>query len=160
MLLLALFACDPASEQACDNAQAEGPSLTVGTGETAFESLNDGEELRWVFGSQGGFHVWGSLRASGIVQGASDNLDDPDNPKVSFIVADGETELAGFHDIPHHVAGGSPASWEYLGDRLIFYETDEDYLYGLPVVMRATVADACGTTLEAEANVVLAGDPG
>lgn len=159
MLLLALLACDPTSEQACAEAKAAGPALSVGTGETSFETLQDGDKLRWVFGSQGGFHVWGSLRAAGIVQGTSDNLDDPDNPKVSFVVADGETELAGFHNIPHHVAGGSPASWEYLGDRLIFYETDQEYLDGLPVVMRATVLDACGTELTAEANVVLQADP-
>lgn len=159
MLLLILFACDPTSEEACADAAAAGPALEVGTGETSFETLNDGDELQWVFGSQGGFHVWGSLRASGIVQAASDSLDDPDNPLVSFVVLDGETEIAGFHDLPHHFTAATAATLESLGDRLIFYETDEAYLDGLAVVMHAEVVDACGTTLGGDINVVLKADP-
>ena len=69
-----LMACDPASDDACKAAAAQGPELTLGTGETSFVSLADGDRVGWDYGSQGGQHVWAALRVKGIVQGLSSSI--------------------------------------------------------------------------------------
>lgn len=156
MLLLALFAaCDPTSDEACAAAAEKPQELTVGTGELTFQSLADGDKVGLTYGSQGGVHVWGSLRVSGIVQGTSDSLADPDNPLVSFVIKDGDTEIAGFHELPHHFLVRLDGTWEFLGDRLIFYENDLASYAGVPLTMRATLTDKCGTELADETDVLL-----
>ena len=156
MLFLAIFAaCDPTSDEACAAAAEKRQSLTVGTGELTFEALEDGDKVGLTYGSQGGVHVWGSLRVSGIVQGSSDSLADEDNPLVSFVIKDGDTEIAGFHDLPHHFLVRLDGTWESLGDRLIFYEGDVSAYADVPLTMRATLTDKCGTELAAETDVLL-----
>jgi hypothetical protein len=41
-------------------------TLEIGTGEVAFESVTDRQEVPLVFGSQGGHHVWISFRVTGF----------------------------------------------------------------------------------------------
>ena len=41
-------------------------TLEIGTGESQFEGLTDGQEVELIYGAQGGYHVWLSLRAEGI----------------------------------------------------------------------------------------------
>jgi len=43
-----------------------GAELTLGTGEARFEVVGPGAELPLVAGSQGGFHVWLSMRVRGL----------------------------------------------------------------------------------------------
>jgi hypothetical protein len=38
----------------------------VGTGEWAFEPIEDEQEVELVAGSQGGYHIWVSMRAMGL----------------------------------------------------------------------------------------------
>lgn len=42
-------------------------SLEIGTGTWRFEPIADGQEIPLVRGAQGGWHVWVSLRAAGMV---------------------------------------------------------------------------------------------
>ena len=42
------------------------PFVEIGTGEVRFETLTDGQEAPTVYGIQGGYHIWGSVRATGI----------------------------------------------------------------------------------------------
>jgi hypothetical protein len=42
------------------------PRLELGTGEVQFERLIDGQEAPTVYGIQGGYHIWGSVRATGM----------------------------------------------------------------------------------------------
>ncbi len=155
MFLLALFACDPTSNEACQKAAEEPQALTIGTGETTFTDLSDGDTVGLVYGAQGGIHVWGSLRVSGIVQGASDSLADKNNPLVSYVLKDGDTEVAGFHDLPHHFTVKLDGTWEFLADRLIFFENDLSGYDGVPLTMHASLVDACGTELSADTDVLL-----
>ena len=54
-MLLLLIACSPVE-----------PSLTLGTGLTAFQPLEDGDEVALIYGPQGGWHVDVALRTTGI----------------------------------------------------------------------------------------------
>lgn len=41
-------------------------AVEIGTGDQSFEPLADGDPVTMVHGPQGGWHVWGSLRATGF----------------------------------------------------------------------------------------------
>lgn len=155
ILLLALLGCDPTSETACAEAAARPQTLTLGTGELVFLPVADGDRVGLTYGSQGGVHVWAAMRVSGIVQGLSDSLADPDNPMVSYVLKDGDVEIAGFHDLPHHFTVKVDGTWEFLGDRLIFFENSLADYVDVPLTMKATVLDSCGTELSAENEVFI-----
>lgn len=157
MLFALLAACDTSAT--CAAAQAAGPTLTVGTGELAWQDVAEGDHLGWTFGPQGGMHVYGSLRATNLVQGATDSLSDPDNPLVDFVLLDGDVEIAGFSQVPHHFTEAVDGTLSAIGDRLVLYEEDATYLDGLSVVMRATVVDRCGSEVTDERAVVLDASP-
>lgn len=152
--LLLLVGCEDV-EAACAAAAVAGPTLTLGTGESAWEALEADQSVGWDYGTQGGMHVYGSLQATHLVQPASNNLADPATPLVDFVLLDGDVEIAGFRELPHHFTEGLDGSFQVLGDRLVLYEEDEGYLDGLAIVMRAQVTDRCGTPVQAELPLVL-----
>ena len=45
------------------------PKIEIGTGETAFEPLEDGDTIYIVYGPQGGYHFNGSLRGKWVLTG-------------------------------------------------------------------------------------------
>lgn len=157
-MIFALLLAACSTDATCEAAQAAGPTLTIGTGELSWVDVADGDHLGWTFGSQGGMHVYGSLRATHLLQGASDSLSDPDNPMVDFVLLDGDITIAGFTRIPHHFTEAVDGTLSAVGDRLVLYEEDATYLDGLEVVMRATVDDRCGTQVTDERTVVLDAD--
>jgi hypothetical protein len=44
--------------------RCERPEIAIGTGYSEFEALEDGDGVVMVYGPQGGWHIWGSIRAS------------------------------------------------------------------------------------------------
>jgi len=52
----------------CNPADAGPPVLELGTGETAFTPITDGQTLKLVTGPQGGHHLWISLRIKNLQQ--------------------------------------------------------------------------------------------
>jgi len=70
MRLLAVLAVLLVSAAGCAVETAETGSdeqaLELGTGSWRFEPLEDGQEVELVRGAQGGWHVWVSLRATGM----------------------------------------------------------------------------------------------
>lgn len=59
-VLLLVAACET------ERCRAEGGVAELGTGDTGFEPLADGDTLGWVPGPQGGYHVYGSVRTRGL----------------------------------------------------------------------------------------------
>lgn len=153
--LLAVFvllaACDPDSEAACAAAAEEEGLLEIGTGAEGFEPVADGDHLQIQSGGQGGHHVYGSLRASGVVQGIFEGETDP---VVTFEVLDGEgTVLAGYEAYPRHFVQEDEAL-VHFGDTLIL-EANPGSLDGVEVTLVAELEDACGRVLTDERVVTL-----
>jgi hypothetical protein len=72
---------------ACGGEEDLGPpTATLGSGDTAFEPLDDGDSIFVIQGPQGGFHVLGSVLVSGIEPGDANDLQDPSNPTTAFTV--------------------------------------------------------------------------
>jgi hypothetical protein len=65
-MIARLLAC-LALLSACDDAEPDAtPTLELGTGEWRFEPLTPEQRVQLVAGTQGGFHVWLSMRAQGF----------------------------------------------------------------------------------------------
>src|SRR4029434_4969109 len=50
----------------CSMDAVSQPAVELGTGESHFEELIDGQDVTLIHGPQGGWHVWMSLRAQEI----------------------------------------------------------------------------------------------
>jgi hypothetical protein len=156
-----LVACDTDSEAQCREAAAEAGILEIGTGESTFTPVANGDRLAVNWGPQGGQHIWGSLRATGIV-GETLDFDADMQPIVTFqIVADDET-LAGYSATPRFFSRRD-GTFELVGETLfvLYYSYDTggggfDGLDGVEARMVARVEDACGRVLTAERTVTLA----
>lgn len=122
---------------------AAGPSLEIGTGESRFEALTEGQDVTMVQGVQGGFHVWMSLRATEL-----------DREQVWLDV---ETEIAGqpyqseavtqFADAD---AAGEHAC-ELVGWPVIL--ADPWAADGQPMPIRVSIVDEEGATADGEVTV-------
>lgn len=83
----------------CTGAEPVGEAVVeLGTGEWRFEPLADEQEVTLVMGSQGGYHVWVSVRAEGIdpddvtFRVEYEPLDDPSAMQESRIRLDFDTD--------------------------------------------------------------------
>ena len=47
-----------------DVCRCQEASISLGTGHNSFEALNDGDGVEMTYGPQGGWHIWGSIRAT------------------------------------------------------------------------------------------------
>ncbi len=107
------------------------PELSVGTGETMFEPVMNGDELELVFGPQGGWHVIVSSRMSGV---------DPDGATLRVEVIDAESDevLAqiSLALLARRLDRSGP-SWFKLNDFLIFDIAGPSEVIDRDVIVRA-----------------------
>lgn len=136
------------------------PAIEIGTGDVEFEPLRDGDECLIIFGPQGGYHFWASMRVQGIDAGNPDDLDDPANPVTAFhawkdgvrIDLDASTYKQGIDPVP-----GEPGVYQMIGRQLRLDIQNDDDLDGVEVLIDVDVEDANGVTLHDERLVV--GEP-
>ncbi|MCS6799453.1 MAG: hypothetical protein NZ898_13170 [Myxococcota bacterium] len=118
---------------------ATGPGravVEIGTGEISFEPLADGQDVPLVAGSQGGHHVWLSVRVHGLPSGRNvtmrieiSRVGEEGSPQRSEIRIDMRENRDGAHELV-----GFPAR--------IFGPED---FSGRPTLLRVTVSAAGAT---------------
>ena len=81
----------PPGPPACQQGPME---VEVGTGQSTFVPMPGGGDLPFFQGPQGGFHVYGSVRARGYNPAATDAATDPDHPAVQFRLRLGGQSIA------------------------------------------------------------------
>jgi hypothetical protein len=140
--------CDPGPEEPEPFDLPDGGVATtvleVGTGRDRFVPLGEADEVEVVFGPQGGYHIWGSLRTRGL---------DPDNAEVHFRVAlEGppETTLSESRYVLPLQKSGRWHQW--LG--LIGFVPEPAEVYGRRVLLSMTVRDRGGRTLSDTRTVI------
>lgn len=150
----------PVDEAPCAMAARVPPVLALGTGWEGFEPLGEDPVLEIVRGPQGGYHVFGSFRAHGVLPGPEAAPWEATNPLVGFLLLDGErTQLAGYPAGRRALEQGPGGSFELVGELLILAVSTPEEADGRVLTMRATVLDRCGRSLEAEAPVRLSWTP-
>ncbi len=160
--LTALVACSGEPKDTvltpCEEAALTPATVEVGTGSESFEPFAEGDTVGYVLGPQGGFHVWGSLRVTGMVPGDPTNLSDPENATVTYQVlyANGDL-LGGFTELPRGFTPveGDASTYEIIGETLLIAVQGVDGAEGEAVAITATVTDSCGTTVTDSRAVTL-----
>ncbi len=127
------------------------PKIEIGTGEIAFQALEEGGTIEVVKGPQGGYHIVSSVRVAGIAPGDSEDLANPSNPIITFSVDNAGVELA---PISRFQQGLEPASTrdggfthEMLGRFAVLDIATPEEVVGATVEFTVTVEDASGTVL-------------
>jgi hypothetical protein len=114
------------------------PAADVGTGVDQFVVLHDGDTVPIIMGLQGGYHVWGSVRASNV---APDNL----RLRFSLYLADQTTPLTIRTDTVDLTGG------EHLGSAVFL--PDPSVVRGQLCRLHLDVTDENGRTASAEHRV-------
>lgn len=143
-LLLACASPDADSADPC--LPGEEPALRIGTGEYAFEPLPDDGRLELIHGPQGGYHVVISLEAQFIDASTTTEAE------LSGTI-EGE-ELA--HTLPYLTFRCDRVTDAlYAWGSLLIFDAEPRDLHGRSALVQATVTDAAGETVSAEATIVI-----
>ena len=159
-LLLLLPACPngPSAPPpgACEDAALTPPSATLGTGGSEFTDLPDGADLEVQVGFQGGFHVWGSVRTTGLYPGNQADYRDHANPLVRFQVAlpDG-TIVADTGDQRRPLNPNSTGEFDLVGQVVRLPNDSVSALANQQVSLSVSITDGCATTVMDSRNVRL-----
>lgn len=137
--------------------EVAGPACELGTGVTAFEPFESGQPLPIYYGPQGGWHVYGGLRCTGIVAGDDNDPRDPTNPRVSWVVEYEGEVIGGYEDLPRPMNRDGQA--ELIGELLILLTPTCEENLGRHVTVRYTLTDATGEVLTESREAVLAPQP-
>ena len=125
-----------------DAPATSGTSLAIGTGITAYESIDDGAALTLVMGPQGGYHVDITFRACGIVPMDArlrvDGFDAETGREVAFEIDRILTE--------RRVRVEEDGCWTRVGDLLVFDVLMPSEIVGREVRVEARVVAEDGTT--------------
>ena len=141
---------------ACEQAALEAPSANLGTGSTLFAALDDGDDLEVHQGAQGGFHVWGSVRTTGLYPGNQADYRDHANPLVRFQVAlpDG-TIVADTGDQRRPLNPNSTGEFDLVGQVVRLPNDSVSALANQQVSLSVSITDGCATTVMDSRNVRL-----
>ncbi len=135
------------------------PSLELGTGSASFEPLVDGDTILIVRGPQGGFHFYGSMRASNINPGDPNDLSDPNNPQTSFEVFVGDLRVDAMASSYKQGLRPGVGGVEMIGRTVILDIQDDAELAGTEVLFRVSLSDAEGVMLSDERTLTAQADP-
>jgi len=142
---------------------AAEPALELGTGEIAFEPLEDGDSIYVIHGPQGGYHLLASLRLAGVEAGNRDDLSDPSNPTVELEVHFGDRQLVVNGLFTQGLAVSIPAggsfSHEVLGRLAILDIADDSELDGEEIRFLARVSPVGGPELSDERRLIVTPHP-
>jgi hypothetical protein len=133
------------------------PELILGTGESSFESLTDGQNIYVVQGPQGGFHLFGSVRTRGIDPGNPEDLSDPGNPTIDFRVFTTGTTEARIDALAAHYIQGLRSGGDYyemIGRAVILDITDDSELDNVPIRFELELVDSNGVMLSDSRNLI------
>jgi hypothetical protein len=148
VLVAGCTAQSPADDGEDTDVEPLPSEVTLGTGEDAFVPVDDGDDITIVFGPQGGYHLTGSMRASGIVPGNPDSLADPHNPITAFRVwneaGDPISGLQGAHEVLYQEGlepTDTPGLFEMVGRRVFLDIASDDEIVGTTLTVEVEVHD-------------------
>jgi hypothetical protein len=137
-----LAACEPETTSDCATPPSDEVTVEVGTGESAFEPLT--AALAFYQGPQGGYHVYGGVRTTGLFPGDPDDPFGPESPLVSFrLYLDGAV-LGEVVPQPRYLGPGADGAAEGAAQLVVIQDADPPLLDGRAVEFEVTVEDRCG----------------
>ena len=146
------FACSGGGD--ASSPDAGPPTLELGTGQRSFEALANGDMIQIVQGPQDGYHFFGSLRATNLNAGDSEDLASPDNPTTTFEVYVGTDRIDAMAAIYTQGLEADGGSSLMLGRTVILDIEDDSELDGISVRFLVRVQDVDGIMLSDERTLV------
>ncbi len=157
LLVLLTIALAPGCSRNGPPSPYPGPPVAIlGTGLLEFLSLTDGQEVPIIHGIQGGYHVWGAVRARYM---------DPNDIDAHFTLTDvvtgaldGDVHTTLELDPPEYLDGGAPLpggadGWgESVGTR-VFIPKPSD-VAGRTMRLQVTLVDSTGRTCSDARTIV------
>ncbi len=168
--LLLLLAC-PADNPTGDSGTPAGdsgtpstvtPTVEIGAGETAWEALAEGAEHTMVHGPQGGWHMLGSVKATGFDDVLEVHYFITASEHDDAIISDNNYRVLSIRDESDDTVATYPGMYGYLNvDDLAEGELDTppELLAWQEVVLHMEVVDASGHSASDEVMVIAAPDP-
>jgi hypothetical protein len=152
LLLLAVVAAACGGGAGVD---AGPPQAELGTGELEFETIADGDPMLVVHGPQGGYHLVGAMRASGIDPGNPDDLGDPSNPTTVFRVFRGQTRVDLMaSSYTQGLNRNDDGVYEMIARRVILDIQDDAELDGVELRFELEVTDVHGASASDARTVI------
>ena len=120
------------------------PFVQIGTGSAEFAPLTEGQEVRITAGPQGGYHVWGALRAGGF---------NPNDVFIEFrLVRDGLVLAeSGYEDDLRPADTDGP--FQYSGVAVVVLSGDAATIADQPARLEVTLTPVHGEPLTDGVNV-------
>ncbi|MEZ4300216.1 MAG: hypothetical protein R3B70_35040 [Polyangiaceae bacterium] len=133
---------DPTWDLPCEQRPAR--EVIPGTGEGSFETADD-RELKQVFGSQGGSHIWVGVRVRGFGQSpvVTFGILDAEDPSIEF--SGPNTEIAELHYNKGEDASEASGMYGFLPGYDPETQMDLPSISGRKVVLWADVSDECSS---------------
>jgi hypothetical protein len=155
-LTLALAACGLGDAAATSDAgpddvaaDAGEPLLEIGTGRDGFVALHDGDELELIHGPQGGYHLWGAVRARNLA---------PAELTIDYAVTLDGPPATEVSKTPYKLTlVKRGAGYEWSG--LIGYVPDPQAAYGRRVTLSMTATDTAGRHASDHRSVLVKAAP-
>ena len=155
MALMVLCGCPGRDAEDTDCPTLE-TTVALGTGASSFIPLSDGDSIRFERGPQGGYHVYGSLQATGVDVGDPKSPFDLTNPHIWFSVEQEGAEIALLVDQPRALTPLDDAGhFGVLGELVIFSVPDPTTLNGTTARLTGRLTDRCERGGEDSREVVL-----
>lgn len=146
---------DDGTELTCETVAQEDATCTLGTGPTTYVSLEDGDDLDIEQGAQGGFHIFGSIRVTGVLPGDPDDPQGPDSADIDFTVTTDDGTEVGRARLRGPLKVRSDGQVELVGEVVPLDIDQIDDVAWQEATFAVTVDDACGTSVNDERRVVL-----
>lgn len=155
MALIVLCGC-PGRDAEDTDCPSLDTTVELGTGTESFVPLSDGDTLRFERGPQGGYHVYGSLRATGVDVGDPNYPFELTNPHIWFNLEQDDAEIALLVDQPRALTAlDDVGHYGVLGELVIFNVADPTALEGTTARFTGRLTDRCERGGEDSREVVL-----
>jgi hypothetical protein len=147
LLAVALLAASGGCGPRIPSSYPGPPEVVLGTGVTSFVPVADGAEVPLVYGIQGGYHIWGSVRVRYM---------DPRELRLAFrLTFESDAKLISLRNEVIDLPGDGTAAAEHLGTFVFvpFVET----VRGQRCRWRLDVTDLAARTVTVERIIVPVG---
>ena len=138
--------CEAELPEECEGLLMVPSSLAIGTGSGMYEPI--GMTTLFEQGPQGGWHVYASLRATGLF-GGTPGVFDETLPLVTYkLNAEDGSLTGGFESQPRAMKSTGNDETELVGEFAVLGIDDPSLAEGIEVTITAKVRDVCGQFVE------------
>ncbi len=148
-----LFFSTTGCDKTCANLAELEPSVEIGTGWQGFEPVSD--TTGFERGAQNGFHMYGSVRATGLHGGSGLRINKK-TPVLTYRLLALEGDLSGgFTEFQRQMKTLADGTIERIGDLVILDTFDPSEAEGVEVELFVEIQDTCGRSASATATTTL-----